>query len=71
LVQLRSDREMVGRLLGLQAVLMIGTTPVSGPIAGLMADMAGARVPVLTGGAAAAGAALALPHLRKPPPEPA
>lgn len=56
LVQLRADREMVGRVLALQAVLLIGTTPVGGPILGLLADSAGGRAPVLLG---AGGALLA------------
>jgi MFS family permease len=59
LVQLRADREMVGRVLALQAVLLIGTTPVGGPILGLLADSAGGRAPVLlgAGGALLAGGA--------------
>lgn len=59
LVQLRADRQMVGRVLALQAVLLIGTTPVGGPILGLLADGAGGRAPVVlgAGGALAAGAA--------------
>lgn len=59
LVQLRAERDMVGRVLALQAVLLIGTTPVGGPILGLLADRAGGRAPVVLGapGALAAGAA--------------
>ena len=59
LVQLRAERHMVGRVLALQAVLLIGTTPVGGPILGLLADGAGGRAPVVlgAGGAIAAGAA--------------
>lgn len=59
LVQLRAERHMVGRVLALQAVLLIGTTPVGGPILGLLADGAGGRAPVLlgAGGALLAGAA--------------
>ncbi|MBV9099100.1 MAG: MFS transporter [Frankiaceae bacterium] len=59
LVQLRAERDMVGRVLALQAVLLIGTTPVGGPILGLLADAAGGRAPVVlgAGGALAAGAA--------------
>ncbi|MDQ1747906.1 MAG: hypothetical protein QOD07_2169 [Frankiaceae bacterium] len=57
LVQLRAERHMVGRVLALQAVLLIGTTPVGGPVLGLLADAAGGRAPVVlgAGGALAAG----------------
>ncbi|HZT65323.1 MAG TPA: MFS transporter [Acidimicrobiales bacterium] len=58
LAQLRAEPVMVGRVLGLQTVLLIGTTPVSGPLLGLLADLAGARMPVLVGGVAAAGASV-------------
>ncbi len=53
LVQLRAERHMVGRVLALQAVLLIGTTPVGGPILGLLADGAGGRAPVVLGAAGA------------------
>jgi MFS family permease len=53
LAQLRAERTMVGRVLALQTVLMIGTTPVGGPILGVVADAAGGRTPVLIGGVAA------------------
>jgi MFS family permease len=49
LVQLRSDEHMVGRVLALQTVLLVGTTPVGGPLLGLLADAAGARSAVLAG----------------------
>lgn len=70
LVQLRAERHMVGRVLALQAVLLIGTTPVGGPILGLLADAAGGRAPVVlgAGGALAAGVAAGLldrPQRRK------
>jgi MFS family permease len=57
IVQLRSDPHMIGRVLALQTVLLIGTTPVGGPILGVVSDLAGARVPVLIGGVAAVLAA--------------
>jgi MFS family permease len=58
-VQLRADDQMIGRVLALQTVLLIGTTPIGGPILGLLADAAGGRVPVVVGaiGALLAGAA--------------
>jgi MFS family permease len=57
LAQLRSDRQMIGRVLALQTVLMIGTTPIGGPFLGWLADAVGARAPVLFGGVAALAAA--------------
>jgi MFS family permease len=64
LAQLRADEQMVGRVLALQTVLLIGTTPVGGPLLGLLADAAGGRAPMLLGGigallAAALGVVLA------------
>jgi len=44
---------MVGRVLALQTVLLIGTTPIGGPLLGLLADAAGGRAPVALGGAMA------------------
>jgi hypothetical protein len=44
---------MLGRVLALQTVVIIGTTPIGGPLLGILADSAGARVPVLLGAAAA------------------
>jgi hypothetical protein len=48
---------MHGRVLALQSVLLIGTTPIGGPLLGFLADVAGARAPVVLGGLAALGAA--------------
>ena len=58
IVQVRADPRMHGRVLALQTVLLIGTTPVGGPIMGAIADAAGARVPLIIGGVAALLAAL-------------
>jgi MFS family permease len=58
MAQLRSDRQMVGRVLALQTVLLVGTTPVGGPLLGVVSDVAGARIPVLIGGVAALGGSL-------------
>jgi len=58
IAQLRSDRAMIGRVLALQTVLQLGTTPIGGPVLGWIADVAGGRAPVLVGGIAALGAAL-------------
>ena len=58
IVQVRADPRMHGRVLALQTVLLIGTTPVGGPIMGAIADALGARIPLIIGGAAALLAAL-------------
>src|SRR5438270_2268109 len=58
IVQVRADPHMHGRVLALQTVLLIGTTPVGAPIMGAIADAAGARGPLIIGGAAALMAAL-------------
>jgi MFS family permease len=55
--QLRAAQQMMGRVLALQTVLLIGTTPVGGPVLGLLADAAGGRVPVVVGGVGALTAA--------------
>ena len=57
LAQLRAGPGMVGRVLALQTVLLIGTTPVGGPVLGAIADAWGSRVVVLIGGVATLGAA--------------
>lgn len=57
LAQLEADDRMVGRVLALQTVLLIGTTPLGGPVLGLLADVAGGRSPVIVGGVAALVAA--------------
>jgi len=58
IVQVRADPRMHGRVLALQTVLLVGTTPVGGPIMGAVADAFGARVPLVIGGVAAGLAAL-------------
>jgi MFS family permease len=57
IAQIRSDQEMIGRVLAVQTVLLIGTTPIGGPILGLISDAFGARWPVFIGGIAALTAA--------------
>ncbi len=57
IVQVRSDPQMQGRVIALQTVLLVGTTPIGGPLLGALADAYGARVPVVVGGVAAIGAA--------------
>jgi MFS family permease len=57
IAQLRSDADMMGRVLAIQTVLIIGTTPIGGPILGAISDAIGARSPVLIGGVGALAAA--------------
>lgn len=57
IAQLRADSNMVGRVLALQTVLLIGTTPVGGPLLGALSDAAGGRAPMVVGGAGALAAA--------------
>jgi len=57
IVQVRSAPHMRGRVLALQAIVFLGSTPVGGPILGWICDATSPRVGVLVGGLAAAGAA--------------
>jgi MFS family permease len=50
IVQVRSKREMHGRLLALQTVFVAGTGVVGGPICGWLADQLGGRAPIVFGG---------------------
>jgi MFS family permease len=58
IVQVEADPTMHGRLLALQAVFLVGTGSIGGLALGALADAAGARAPVVVGGAVclAAGA---------------
>lgn len=57
IVQLRADPVMRGRVLALQAIVFLGSTPIGGPILGWVSEAFGARVGVAVGGAAALAAA--------------
>jgi MFS family permease len=57
IAQIRSEQQMIGRVLAVQTVLLIGTTPIGGPVLGAISDAFGARLPVFLGGAAALAAA--------------
>jgi MFS family permease len=50
MAQIRTDPQMIGRVLAIQTVLLVGTTPIGGPILGAVADWIGARAPMLIGG---------------------
>ncbi len=48
--QVDTRRDMHGRVLALQTVIMGGTALVGGPVLGRLADLAGGRVPIALGG---------------------
>lgn len=48
-MQVEADPIFHGRVLALQSVLLIGTTPIGSPLLGLVADIAGARLPIVIG----------------------
>ena len=53
IVQLRADPSMRGRVLALQAIVFLGSTPIGGPILGWVCQQFGARFGVAIGGASA------------------
>jgi MFS family permease len=55
-VQVRADPAMRGRVLALQSMLLIGTTPIGGPLLGWICDLFGARVAIMLGAVAALAA---------------
>ncbi len=57
LVQLRADPAMRGRVLALQAILFLGSTPIGGPLLGWVCEVFGARVGLVVGGVSALVAA--------------
>jgi predicted MFS family arabinose efflux permease len=56
IVQIESAPEMRGRVLALQAMLFLGSTPIGGPIVGWVAQEFNARYAIGLGAAAALGA---------------
>jgi MFS family permease len=56
IVQIRSDPTMRGRVLALQAMVFLGSTPIGGPIVGAISEHWGARYGVGVGAVAALGA---------------
>ncbi len=58
LVQLLADPAYRGRVLALQSMVFLGTTPIGGPFIGWVSDTLGPRVGVLVGAAACFAAAL-------------
>ncbi|MEO6124696.1 MAG: MFS transporter [Ilumatobacteraceae bacterium] len=53
IVQLRSAPSMRGRVLALQAIVFLGSTPIGGPILGWVCERFGARIGVAVGGISA------------------
>lgn len=58
LIQLRADPTMRGRVLAIQAMVFLGSTPVGGPILGWICERYGARAGLVVGGVACLAAAL-------------
>jgi MFS family permease len=56
-LQLAVTPELRGRVMALYSVVFVGSTPVGGPIAGWLAEVAGPRAGLVLGGVAAFGAA--------------
>jgi MFS family permease len=59
IVQVLAAPEMRGRVLALQAIVFLGSTPVGGPILGFVSETFGPRAGVLVGALAATGAGVA------------
>ncbi|HSL27139.1 MAG TPA: MFS transporter, partial [Acidimicrobiia bacterium] len=57
IVQLLADPAYRGRVLALQAMVFMGSTPFGGPLIGWVGDTFGARAAVLVGGVACLAAA--------------
>lgn len=56
IVQLRALPTMRGRVLALQAIVLLGSTPIGGPIVGVVSERFGARWALVLGAVAALGA---------------
>ena len=52
MIQLRADPSMRGRVLALQAMVFLGSTPIGGPIVGYVCERFGARAGLALGGVA-------------------
>ena len=56
-LQLRTDSEMRGRVMGLYVLVFLGGTPLGAPVVGALADAFGPRVGLLVGGSVSAASA--------------
>jgi MFS family permease len=72
IVQVRAEPHYRGRVLAIQSMVFLGSTPIGGPVIGWIADLAGPRISIVVGAAgcliaAAYGArALGVTHRRQP-----
>ena len=57
IVQTRAEPQMRGRVLALQAMVVLGSTPIGGPLLGRLCDTYGARFGLVVGGVACLAAA--------------
>jgi MFS family permease len=57
-LQLTAAPSMRGRVMALYSVVFLGTTPIGGPVAGALAELAGPRASLLLSGAAALAAGI-------------
>jgi MFS family permease len=57
IMQLRASPSMRGRVLALQAMVFLGSTPIGGPVLGWLCDLTSPRIGLLVGGVATLGAA--------------
>jgi MFS family permease len=57
IVQVRADPAMRGRVLALQAIVFLGSTPIGGPIVGVVSQLWGPRAGIALGGFASLAAA--------------
>jgi MFS family permease len=58
IVQVKADPAMRGRVLALQGMVLIGSTPIGGPLLGWICDAYGARTGILVGAVAAVAAGI-------------
>ena len=58
IVQIRSDPQMRGRILALQSMVFLGSTPIGGPIIGAICEVFGARYGLAVGAVGALGAGI-------------
>jgi MFS family permease len=69
IMQLRAAPHMRGRVLALQAIVFLGSTPIGGPLLGWLCDVTSPRAGLLVGGVATLGAAAwGLGHARSSAP---
>jgi predicted MFS family arabinose efflux permease len=58
MMQLSADPQFRGRVLALQAIVFLGSTPIGAPLVGLVADRFGPRLAIVVGGVACVAAAI-------------